>query len=98
MWLMLQQEKPDDYVIATGETHSVEEFLEIAFDHVGLDYQEYLVVEEKLFRPSEVHVLQGDASKAKRVLGWRPEVTFQQLVRDMVDNDLKWYKQPASFL
>jgi GDPmannose 4,6-dehydratase len=88
MWLMLQQKEPEDFVIATGESHSVSEFLEIAFDYVGLDYSNHLVIDEKLYRPSEVHTLQGDASKARKKLNWYPTVTFVELVREMVDNDL----------
>ncbi len=88
MWLMLQQEKGDDYVIATGETHSVKEFVEAAFDHVGLRWTDYVKSEEKFFRPAEVQLLQGDFSKAHRAFGWKPRVTFTQLVRMMVDSDL----------
>lgn len=89
MWLMLQQDTPDDYVIATGEEHSIREFCEIAFRHAGLDFEKYVVVDEKFFRPAEVQTLCGDASKARRVLGWKPEVTFHELVRMMVDHDLQ---------
>ena len=88
MWLMLQQEKPDDYVIATGETHSVQEFLEEAFSHVGLDWQKFVEIDPKYLRPAEVDLLIGDASKAKAALGWQPTVTFQALVRLMVDADV----------
>jgi len=88
MWLMLQQEKPDDYVIATGETHSVQEFLEQAFSHVGLDWHKYVEIDPKYLRPAEVDLLIGDASKAKAALGWQPTVTFQTLVRLMVDADV----------
>ena len=88
MWLMLQQPKPDDYVVATGETHSVREFLEEAFSYVGLDWQDYVKVDEKYFRPAEVDLLLGDPAKAKRVLGWKPRVTFKELVRLMVDADM----------
>jgi len=91
MWLMLQQDTPDDYVIATGSSHAVEEFLDVAFRYIGLDYREYIVIDENLYRPSEVHILQGDASKAKAKLNWRPNTTFEQLVREMVDGDLEWY-------
>ena len=91
MWLMLQQEQPEDYVIATGTSHSVREFLETAFDYLGLDYRRYLVVDEKLFRPAEVNILQGDTSKAQRVLGWQPQVRFEGLVREMVEGDLAWH-------
>jgi GDPmannose 4,6-dehydratase len=88
MWLMLQQEKPDDYVIATGEKHSVREFLQEAFSYAGLDWKKYVVIDERYFRPAEVDVLQGDARKARRKLGWRPRVSFRELVRLMVDADM----------
>jgi len=88
MWLMLQQDKPDDYVIATGETHSVKEFLAEAFSYMDLDWQDYVEFDAKYVRPAEVDVLIGDASKAKRVLGWEPKMTFKQLVRLMVDADV----------
>jgi GDPmannose 4,6-dehydratase len=93
MWSMLQQKKADDYVIATGEVHSVKEFLEEAFGCLDLDYSQYLVIDPELFRPSEVHVLQGDSSKARKKLKWRPTVSFHQLVQEMVDGDLEWYKK-----
>lgn len=93
MWLMLQQEKPDDYVIATGETHSVRELVETAFGHVGLDWQKYVVVDPSLYRPAEVDLLVGDPGKARRQLGWKPEVTFKQLVQMMVDADLERVKK-----
>ncbi len=89
MWLMLQQDQPDDYVISTGECHTVREFCEIAFSHVGLNYQDYVVVDERFFRPSEVEILQGDCSKAKRVLGWTYNRSFEDLVHDMVESDLR---------
>jgi GDPmannose 4,6-dehydratase len=92
MWLMLQQNKPDDYVIATGETHTVREFVELAFDHVGLDYKKYVEVDNALFRPAEVNVLLGDASKAQTVLGWKPKVSFKDLVTMMVDADIESLK------
>jgi len=88
MWRMLQQPAPDDYVIATGETHSVQELCEIAFARVGLDWEKHVVVDPTLVRPAEVDLLQGDASKAKRVLGWQPKVSFRQLVEMMVDADM----------
>jgi GDPmannose 4,6-dehydratase len=94
MWLMLQQERPDDYVVATGETHSVREFLQEAFDYAGLDWKEHVVVDPKYFRPAEVDVLLGDPSKAKTVLGWVPRVTFKELVRLMVDADMEAGGQP----
>ena len=91
MWRMLQQPTPDDYVIATGETHSVREVCEIAFARVGLAWKEHVVVDPKLVRPAEVDLLLGDASKAHRVLGWRPKVTFRALIEMMVDADLARY-------
>ncbi len=93
MWLMLQQDHPDDYVVATGETHSVREFCQAAFDYVGLDWEKYVVVDPKFYRPAEVDLLVGDPSKAKRILRWEPTVTFQQLVRIMVDADLATLQQ-----
>jgi GDPmannose 4,6-dehydratase len=89
MWLMLQAEAPDDYVIATGETHSVRELLDVAFGHVGLDYRDHIVVDSRYLRPAEVDLLVGDYSKARRELGWEPKVNFEQLVRLMVDADMK---------
>ncbi|MCJ7667878.1 MAG: GDP-mannose 4,6-dehydratase [Anaerolineae bacterium] len=88
MWLMLQQEKPDDYVVATGEAHSVRDFLEEAFGYLALDYRDYVVVDPLFIRPAEVDYLVGDATKAREVLGWEPTVSFPQLVRMMVDADL----------
>ncbi|HOK46294.1 MAG TPA: GDP-mannose 4,6-dehydratase [Bryobacteraceae bacterium] len=87
MWLMLQQPEPDDYVIATGETHSVREFVELAFDYAGLDHRKYVVVDPEFFRPAEVALLLGDASKAKAKLGWSHSIGFEALVREMVDAD-----------
>ena len=89
MWLMLQREQPSDYVIATGRTHSVEDFCRIAFSHVGLDWREHVVSDQAFFRPAEVHLLQGDASRAARDLGWSPKVDFEGLVKMMVEADLK---------
>ena len=89
MWRILQRERPDDYVIATGETHSVREFCEEAFAYVGLDWRDFVKVDSKYFRPAEVDVLLGDASKARRELGWQPRVTFKELVRLMVEADLE---------
>jgi GDPmannose 4,6-dehydratase len=89
MWLMLQQEMPDDYVVATGETHSVQEFLEIAFNHVNLNWQDYVAFDPRYLRPAEVDLLIGDPTKAKRQLNWEPSVTFQALVELMVDADLE---------
>jgi len=87
MWLMLQQNEPDDYVVATGQTHSVREFLKLVFDRVGLDWKKYVEVDSRYLRPAEIDVLQGDASKARRVLGWKPQVSFEELVAMMVDAD-----------
>lgn len=89
MWLMLQQEKPDDYVIATGETHSVKEFLEEAFSYAGLDWKKYVEIDQRYFRPTEVDILIGDAGKAKKQLKWMPKVKFKQLVHMMVDADME---------
>jgi len=89
MWLMLQQDQPDDYVLATGETHSVRELCEVAFGYLGLNWEDHVVVDPKYYRPAEVDLLIGDASKAGRVLGWEPQVSFDQLVRMMVDADLQ---------
>ncbi len=88
MWLMLQQDKPDDYVIATGETHSVREFLNEAFGYVSLNWRKYVEIDKRYFRPTEVDRLIGDNSKARDVLKWKPKVSFQQLVRMMVDSDM----------
>jgi GDPmannose 4,6-dehydratase len=88
MWLMLQQPRPADYVVGTGETHTVEEFVRLAFGHVGLDWQRYVVIDPQLFRPAEVELLQADPTKARTELGWQPTVSFPDLVRLMVDADL----------
>jgi GDPmannose 4,6-dehydratase len=88
MWLMLQQDSPDDFVIATGESHTVREFCQAAFEHVGLDWKHYVKIDPVYFRPSEVDALRGDASKAERLLGWKPRVRFEQLVKMMVDADV----------
>jgi GDPmannose 4,6-dehydratase len=96
MWLMLQQPKPDDFVIATGVTHSVKQLLEIAFAHVGLDWKKYVEIDAALLRPAEDDPLSGDASKANRILGWKPSVTFEGLVRMMVDSDLSLLSNPAA--
>jgi len=89
MWLMLQQDKPDDYVIATGDTHSVREFLDEVFGYLELDWQKYVEIDPRYFRPSEVDCLQGDASKAKKVLKWEPKVAFKELARMMTDADME---------
>jgi len=88
MWLMLQRPKPDDYVIATGQTHSVREFLQEAFEYAKLDWRQYVAIDKRYFRPTEVDLLLGDASKARRVLKWKPKVNFTKLVRMMVDADM----------
>jgi GDPmannose 4,6-dehydratase len=89
MWLMLQQETPEEYVFATGVNHSVQEFVEIAFGHVGLDWRNFVSVDSSLLRPAEIHHLVGDASKARKKLGWSPTTTFKELVKMMVDADLR---------
>ena len=89
MWLMLQQDKPDDFVIATGETHSVREFVAEVFGCLNMDWQKYVEVDPKYFRPAEVDLLQGDATKAAKVLGWKPKVSFKELAKMMTDADLK---------
>ncbi len=89
MWLMLQQEKPDDYVIATGETHTIRDFLDAAFGHAGLDWQKHVEIDPRYYRPAEVELLIGDASKAKRQLGWEPKTKFADLARLMVDADIQ---------
>ena len=93
MWLMLQQDEPQDFVIATGETHSVRDFAQAAFDHVGLDWEKYVETDAEYHRPAEVDLLKGDASKAKEVLGWEPQTKFANLVKLMVDADLKLVEQ-----
>ncbi len=89
MWLMLQQPEPDDYVIATGETHSVREFLEVSFGHLGLDWKKHVEIDPRYYRPAEVDLLIGDPTKAKKKLGWEPKVTFADLAKLMVDSDMK---------
>jgi GDPmannose 4,6-dehydratase len=89
MWLMLQQDEPEDFVVGTGENHTVREFCELAFGHVGLDWKKYVVVDKELFRPADVHTLLSNPAKARRKLGWKPEVSFPELVRMMVDADLE---------
>jgi len=92
MWLMLQQVAPEDYVIATGQTHSIRELVEIAFDHVGLDWKDYVVVDERLYRPAEIYELRGDFSKARKTLCWEPAESFEELIKMMVDADLEMQK------
>ncbi len=89
IWLMLQQDKPDDYVIATGETHSVRDFLNEAFGSLDLDWNKYVEIDPRYYRPTEVDLLLGDATKAKRQLGWQPKVRFTELVRMMVEADFR---------
>jgi GDPmannose 4,6-dehydratase len=89
MWLMLQQNEPSDYVIGTGEQHSVEDFLNIAFEHAGLNFQDYLKIDEKFFRPSEVETLLADPTNSRKKLGWEPKIKFNNLVKEMVESDLK---------
>ena len=89
MWMMMQQAEPDDYVLATGETHSVREFLDLAFDHAGLDWKKHVEIDPRYFRPAEVDLLLGDSTKARKKLGWQPRVSFPELVRMMVDADLE---------
>lgn len=93
MWLMLQEAKPDDYVIATGSTHSVKEFVKLAFSYVGLDWKKYVVIDKTFYRPAEVHLLKGDYSKAKRKFGWEPTTKFKELVKMMVESDLERLKE-----
>jgi GDPmannose 4,6-dehydratase len=89
MWLMLQQNEPDDYVIATGETHTVQKLVEVAFGHAGLDWKKYIVQDPAFLRPAEVDLLIGDPSKAKKKLGWQPKVSFEQMIQMMVESDIK---------
>ena len=93
MWLMLQQDQPDDYVISTDETHTVKEFVELAFGFADLDYKEYVKIDERFFRPAEVDLLIGDSNKARKKLSWQPRVDFKNLVKMMVDSDLKLVSQ-----
>ena len=93
MWLMLQQKEPDDYIIATAQTHSIREFLDLAFAQVGLDWNQYVEIDPRYFRPSEVDSLQGDSSKARKDLGWKPKITIEELVAMMIATDWKLAKQ-----
>jgi GDPmannose 4,6-dehydratase len=93
MWMMLQTEVPGDYVIATGETHTVKEMLELAFDRLQLDWKKHIKIDQKYYRPTEVDLLIGDASKAKKELGWQPKIKFQELIAMMVDADLATEKE-----
>lgn len=98
MWLMLQQDSPDDYVVATGESHSVKEFLESVFSYLDLDWQEYVEIDSYYFRPTEVDYLLGDATKARTKLNWEPKIGFQELVRLMTDHDLDLAEREAHAL
>ncbi len=98
MWQMLQQDAPDDYVVASGATHTVREFLDVAFSHLGLDYHEHVEVNPKLFREPEKHVLQGDCAKARSKMGWQPRCRFEDLVREMVESDLDLYRKKVQFM
>ena len=93
MWMMLQQDAPDDYVIATGKTHSVREFCEIAFSHVGLDYREHVQIDPRFLRPAEVDLLIGDCTKAKDKLNWTYDIGFEDLIKEMVDSDLSLFSK-----
>jgi GDPmannose 4,6-dehydratase len=95
MWLMLQQDKPDDYVVATGNNTSIREFCDLAFAHAGLNYQDHVVTRQDLFRPAEVDVLLGDASKAKQTLGWTPLISLQDMIAEMVEADLARHRARA---
>ncbi len=96
MWLMLQQDEPDDYVIATGESHSIKEFVHLAFKEAGLNWEDYVIIDERFYRPIDVEELRGDNSKARQKLGWKPEVTFEQLISIMVKADLESIKKSNS--
>ena len=98
MWLMLQQDSPDDYVVATGESHSVREFLDLAAGVAAVDWKRHVETDPRYFRPTEVDALQGDASKAHTVLGWKPEISFEELVRSMVECDLELARQEQTLL
>jgi GDPmannose 4,6-dehydratase len=96
MWMMLQEQRPDDYVIGTGQTHSVEEFVTIAFDHAGLDWRKHVIVDPQFYRPAEVDLLLANPTKAETQLGWQPKVSFEQLVRMMVDSDIAGLKRSTA--
>jgi GDPmannose 4,6-dehydratase len=98
MWLMLQQDTPDDYVVATGEAYSVREFLDEAFGYAGLDWHDFVEIDPRYFRPTEVDYLLGDSTKAQRALGWKPRVAFQELVRMMVDHDSELARQEQTLI
>ena len=96
MWLMLQQKEPDDYVIATGESHSVTELIETAFSSVGLDWKNYISIDRRLYRPAEIYQLRGDPAKAKDKMGWEPKVTFENLIKMMVNSEIESLTQRSS--
>ncbi len=96
MWLMLQQDEPDDYVIATNETHTIREFLDVAFGHVGLDWKKYVEIDKRYYRPAEVDLLIGDPTKAEKQLGWKPKTTFEELTKLMVDSDIELLNKQRS--
>ena len=98
MWLMLQQDKPDDFVIATGETHSVKEFVEMVFNKLDLDYKKHVSIDKRYFRPTEVDALLGDASKARKILGWQPKVSFEKLIDMMIEADMDLAKKEKTLL
>jgi GDPmannose 4,6-dehydratase len=98
MWMMLQHQKPDDYVICTGKTHSVRELCQKAFSYIGLDYEKFVVSDPKFFRPAEVDILEGDYSKAKQILGWEPTISFEQLIAEMVDHDIEYLSKKKVLL
>ncbi len=98
MWLMLQQEKPDDYVISTGKTYSVREWVELCFRQVGLDWKQYVKMDERYLRPAEVDLLLGDSSKAQQVLGWKPKVNLEALAKMMMDHDMRLAEQEKLIL
>jgi GDPmannose 4,6-dehydratase len=91
--MMLQADAPDDYVLSSGETHSIRELVELAFGYLDMDYKKYVIQDPKFYRPAEVHLLLGNPAKAKKKLGWEPEVNFEQLIKMMVDSDLKLIKK-----
>lgn len=97
MWMMLQQPSPEDFVIATGKTHSVRQLLEVAFTHVGLDYRKHVEIDPSLLRPAEVHHLRGDCGKAQKSLGWQPSTSFESLITMMVDSDMRLLSRPAMY-
>ena len=98
MWLMLQQDHPDDYVVATGETHSIREFCQEAFTYLGLDWEKYVVVDPRFYRPAEVDLLVGEPAKARRVLGWQPSISFQELIHRMIDADMTFLQQAGNHI